>query len=105
MIERFCPLVTSDEIKKERQRARRLRKTSWWRKKISKRRCYYCGRHFPENQLTMDHLIPIVRGGKSVKSNLVPACKECNSKKKYMLPIEWQQYLNSFNLSDSEELL
>ena len=42
----------------------------------------------------MDHLIPIVRGGRSVKENLVPACKDCNSKKKHMLPMEWQEYLD-----------
>lgn len=38
----------------------------------------------------MDHLIPLVRGGKSTKNNLVPACKECNMKKKYALPWEWE---------------
>jgi len=36
----------------------------------------------------MDHIVPIVRGGKSVKSNVVPACKECNNKKKYLTPVE-----------------
>jgi len=30
----------------------------------------------------MDHLVPLARGGKSIKANLVPACKECNTKKK-----------------------
>ena len=33
-------------------------------------------------------------GGMSSKSNVVPCCKSCNSKKKYLLPIEWQEYLN-----------
>ena len=36
----------------------------------------------------MDHLIPLVRGGKSTKGNIVPACKDCNNKKKYALPWE-----------------
>ena len=31
----------------------------------------------------MDHLIPIVRGGKSTKKNVVPACKACNTEKSY----------------------
>ncbi len=43
----------------------------------------------------MDHLVPLIRGGKSTKSNLVPCCKDCNNKKKHMLPIEWQEYLSS----------
>lgn len=41
----------------------------------------------------MDHIVPIIRGGKSTKGNAVPACKGCNSKKKYALPIEWEEYL------------
>jgi len=41
----------------------------------------------------MDHLVPLIRGGRSVRGNTVPACKECNNKKKYLLPIEWDCYL------------
>ena len=41
----------------------------------------------------MDHRIPLAQGGRSEKSNLVPACKECNHKKKYLLPWEWEDYL------------
>jgi 5-methylcytosine-specific restriction endonuclease McrA len=48
----------------------------------------------------MDHIVPLIRGGKSLKSNIVPACKECNNKKKHMLPIEWEEYL--LNLEESE---
>jgi 5-methylcytosine-specific restriction protein A len=44
----------------------------------------------------MDHIVPLIRGGKSTKGNLVPACKDCNNKKKYLLPIEWDEYLKSF---------
>jgi 5-methylcytosine-specific restriction protein A len=31
---------------------------------------------------------------KGSRNNLVPACKECNSRKKYLLPMEWEDYLN-----------
>jgi len=41
----------------------------------------------------MDHLIPLARGGKSNRANLVPACKDCNNKKKASLPFEWEGYL------------
>jgi len=37
----------------------------------------------------MDHLVPLSRGGRSVKGNLVPACKDCNTKKKQSLAFEW----------------
>jgi 5-methylcytosine-specific restriction endonuclease McrA len=45
------------------------------------------------SNLTMDHVVPLIRGGRSIKNNLVPACKECNNKKKYLLPMEWEEYL------------
>ena len=57
--------------------------------------CYYCKRRFPPKELTMDHIVPIIRGGFTRKGNVVPCCKECNNKKKYMLPIEWQEYMDS----------
>ena len=36
----------------------------------------------------MDHILPVVRGGKSTKSNCVVCCKECNNAKKYLTPAE-----------------
>ena len=43
--------------------------------------CQYCGAHLPPDQLTLDHVIPISRGGKDTWSNVVTACKQCNHKK------------------------
>ncbi|HXV49851.1 MAG TPA: HNH endonuclease, partial [Candidatus Binatia bacterium] len=48
--------------------------------------CHHCGGKFPPRELTMDHLVPVIRGGKSNKGNLVPSCKDCNSKRKHSLP-------------------
>ncbi len=78
----FYPSDTA-HIKKEREKARKLRSTSWWKNKISKQLCYFCKKKFSKTQLTMDHLIPLVRGGKSIKNNIVVSCKSCNSQKKY----------------------
>ncbi len=82
-------------IQKEKAKAKKLKKTSWWKKKKSSGICYYCKRKFKPNELTMDHIIPISRGGESIKENIVPCCKECNSKKKSLLPIEWEEYLQN----------
>lgn len=90
----FIIEVSEKDIRAERDKARALRKTQWWRTKISRGLCHYCGQKFAAHELTMDHLVPIIRGGKSTKGNCVPACKECNNKKKYLLPIEWQEYLD-----------
>ncbi len=42
----------------------------------------------------MDHIVPIARGGKSVKGNVIPCCKDCNTQKKELLPMEWEQFLS-----------
>ncbi len=84
----FISEVTPEEVKKEKEKARELRASQWWKRKKSDGVCYYCQGKFKPSELTMDHLIPIVRGGKNNKGNVVPACKPCNSKKKYFLPTE-----------------
>jgi len=75
-------------IKAEREKARELRASGWWKEKIQKGICHYCEQKFKPAELTMDHLVPIARGGLSVKNNLVPACKDCNSKKKLHTPVD-----------------
>jgi len=92
----------SDEksVKKEREKARALRKKQWWLGLVSKGECYYCGEKFPAEELTMDHIVPLIRGGKSTKGNIVCACKECNNKKKHMLPLEWEEYLEGIKKSE-----
>jgi 5-methylcytosine-specific restriction endonuclease McrA len=80
-------------ISREKQKARELRQSPWWKKKLAGGVCHYCGGTFPPQDLTMDHKIPLVRGGLSEKNNLVPACKECNNRKKFMLPTEWEDYM------------
>jgi 5-methylcytosine-specific restriction endonuclease McrA len=89
--------ITADDehIKREKAKARMLRDSQWWKRKRASGTCHYCGRKFKPTELTMDHLVPIVRGGRSVHGNVVPACKECNNKKKYLLPSEWEEYLSS----------
>ena len=80
-------------IKAERRKARELRATQWWKRRCDKGVCHYCGGVTPPKELTMDHIVPIARGGRSTKGNLVPACKPCNTKKKQLLPMEWEAYL------------
>ncbi|WDP89848.1 MAG: HNH endonuclease [Desulfobacter sp.] len=82
-------------LKKERAKARQLRASQWWKRKRSSGVCHYCRGQFTAKELTMDHVIPIARGGRSEKFNLVPCCKECNTRKRQMLPAEWDEYLNS----------
>lgn len=46
-----------------------------------KYKCQYCGKDFLPNFLTLDHVIPVSRGGKTQWDNVVAACKTCNIKK------------------------
>jgi 5-methylcytosine-specific restriction endonuclease McrA len=89
------------QIKAERRKAREMRGSQWWKRQCAKGRCHYCGRSTPAQELTMDHIVPIARGGKSTKGNVVPACKTCNNKKKQMLPMELETYLRTQSNSGS----
>ena len=84
-------------LRQERHKARELRDSQWWKRQLARGQCHYCRRPFPPRDLTMDHIVPMSRGGKSTRGNVVPACKVCNNKKKYMLPIEWDEYLQSIS--------
>ncbi len=84
----FLVTVSEEEIRRERRNAKELRSSQWWKRKRAKGICHYCGKQFPPKELTMDHLVPVIRGGKSTKGNLVPSCKKCNADKKYSLPFE-----------------
>jgi predicted transcriptional regulator len=50
-------------------------------------KCVYCG---GTEQLSCDHSTPITRGGLTIISNLVTACKACNSSKGKLTPVEWR---------------
>lgn len=44
-------------------------------------RCQYCGKKYPPNELSLDHVIPKSKGGGATWENLVCACVKCNVKK------------------------
>ena len=75
-------------VARERAKARELKASAWWRNILAQGVCHYCGRKFPPSELTMDHIVPVARGGKSTRGNVVAACLECNRKKKYLTPAE-----------------
>ena len=45
-------------------------------------RCCYCGKAFPAEQLTPDHLTPYAKQGSNTLHNILPCCGSCNSRKK-----------------------
>ena len=89
----FAYDLTEEEIKRERRKARELRESQWWKRRLAKGVCHYCEKQITPKELTMDHVVPISRGGKSTKGNVVTACRDCNTLKKQLLPMEWENYL------------
>ncbi|MCA1792782.1 MAG: HNH endonuclease [Desulfotignum sp.] len=89
------PVLWVDDavLKKERAKARNLRSSQWWKRRLARGVCHYCAKPFLPGELTMDHVIPLSRGGRSEKFNLVACCKACNTKKQQLLPWEWDAYM------------
>lgn len=85
----FLVEVDDAHVRRERARARELRQSQWWKRRRAAGICHYCGAHVGAGALTMDHLLPIIRGGRSTRGNVVPACKACNDAKKHSLPHEF----------------
>ena len=77
----------------ERRRIRKLQNKEYLitekeYKKLYLQPCVYCG---SKKRITMDHVIPISRGGTHGIGNLVPACLSCNSSKRDKTIMEWRK--------------
>ena len=82
--------VRKDEahVRREREKARALRASAWWKAQIARGVCPYCGKRVPPAELTMDHVVPVARGGRSERGNVVPCCRACNAGKSCLTPAE-----------------
>jgi 5-methylcytosine-specific restriction endonuclease McrA len=83
--------------------------------------CMYCGNQYHDSNLTRDHVVPLSRGGVDRWSNVVTACRGCNTRKGNRRPEEasmsllaipyvpnWAEYLALSNrriLADQMEFL
>ncbi len=80
--------VSEQDMRREREKARALRKSRWWQNKIANAICYYCQKPTSKQDVTMDHVVPISQGGKSTEGNVVVACKSCNTAKRDFHPLD-----------------
>ncbi len=92
-LEHFFEAADEEHVRREKAKARKLRQSQWWKNVLGRGQCHYCRKRLHPSKLTMDHVVPVVRGGRTTRHNVVPCCKDCNSKKKYMLPVEWQEHI------------
>ena len=44
-------------------------------------RCAYCGKPITMQELNVDHLVPIRKGGEDMLYNMYPSCRSCNQAK------------------------
>src|SRR5262245_4197085 len=86
----FLVEVDDVQIRRERARARELRASQWWKRRCATGVCHHCGKQVGARALTMDHVVPIIRGGRSSRGNVVPSCKDCNTAKKHRLAYEFE---------------
>ena len=83
------------EVTKVKNQRRRFRKfgaeslavTAQELQRLLSQPCFACR---ATNSVTIDHLIPLARGGRHSIGNLTPLCQSCNSSKGSMLWIEWR---------------
>jgi 5-methylcytosine-specific restriction enzyme A len=54
-------------------------------------RCAYCGQALTETNRSLDHSIPLIRGGTNDLSNLVPSCLRCNQRKNRLTAEEFRR--------------
>ena len=81
-----CRIRTQRRAARKRSLLATLTPLQWEAIKAAYRhRCAYCGKKL--KQFTMDHVIPLNKGGPTTMGNIVPACSSCNSKKSTNLPV------------------
>jgi len=80
--------IVQRHINIERDKAKKLRKSPWWKTQVQKGLCHFCQQSVGSGNLTMDHLVPLARGGTSTRGNIVPACQSCNRSKELTTPVE-----------------
>lgn len=64
--------------------------------------CAYCG---TKHNLTMDHIVPISKGGKTTPNNVIPACSSCNSSKQAEDVVEWYTKQVFYNKDRLESII
>ena len=94
----FVP-ADEEHVKREKAKARDLRNSQWWKNELAKGRCHYCGNRFHPRDLTMDHIVPLSKGGLHTKENITTACMSCNSGKKDKSKEEYERIKKSFQPS------
>lgn len=63
-------------------------------------KCAYCGQRRGLGCMTIDHVIPLSKGGTNDEENLRCACKRCNKFKDSMMPMEFSNFLHEIFMNN-----
>jgi len=79
-------------LQKQRRRIRELGAESYQIRameiaRLLQRSCIYCG---SKQDIQIDHVVPLAKGGRHSIGNLAPACKPCNVRKSAKFLTEWK---------------
>ena len=71
----------------------------------TKGRCAHCGRDISVDVMTVEHAVPISRGGSNEDVNIVPLCSDCNTSKgfKVINPYDYYRFLRKNAMSELVE--
>lgn len=56
--------------------------------------CQWCGKHYGTSELSIDHVLPVSRGGTNTWRNVVTSCRKCNNQKGNLTGEEYEQRFN-----------
>lgn len=68
-------------------------------------RCAYCDKQGTYESLTLDHIKPRSKGGQYVRSNLIPACPDCNRNKGSRNWLQWFREVFPNHCPERESLI
>ena len=86
----------ADRTKTKRLSSYAVQRRSLWSR--GHRNCYWCDQRLTmasdqPNTLTLDHKVPLARGGLNKPFNYVAACKPCNNAKGSMLEADFWRFV------------
>lgn len=103
----YYPYDTEDiEADKPKEKQKREKYTVEERKIFydkSNGHCQLCGRKISLDSMTLDHVIPLSKGGKDTMENIQSACSICNRMKTDILPMEFMEKITEIFLYQTEK--
>lgn len=84
----FSVTVNAQEIQKKRRELALIKKKAWFLEAKKRGVCQKCGARVGPGGLTLDHIVPLSRGGTNSKGNLQFLCGSCNKKKGMLTSVD-----------------